>query len=139
MVMSPSARLHQLWHYHTHLKPNPGSEQPRRTVQAARRNEYHSDDTGLKVTNSGPQTNGDNNMDFSLTQNPNTENVTKDLPPFKTAAAKDENMSDKPAAAAANAENNNDKTDKKNVAGKQEDAHHTDTEVNTKDTNTKTD
>jgi uncharacterized protein (DUF2147 family) len=82
-------------------------------------------------------------MDFSLTQNPNAENVTKDLPPFKTAAAKDE---DKPAAAAANAanaanaeNNNDDKTDTKNVAGNQEDVHHTDTEVNTKDTNTKTD
>jgi hypothetical protein len=68
-------------------------------------------------------------MDFSLTQNPNTEIVTKDLPPFLTAAAKDDDLS----AAAANTGNNNGNKDISNVAGKQVVDHHTDTdtEVNT--------
>jgi hypothetical protein len=76
-------------------------EQPRRTIQAARRNEYHSDDTGFKAATHGSQTSVDNNMDLSFSANPNTENATKDLLPLNTAATKDENKTDMPKVATA--------------------------------------
>jgi hypothetical protein len=78
--------------------------------------------------------NNENNMDFSLTQNPDTESATNDLPPFHTAAAKakDDVMSDKPKlAASAITDNGNDNKDTSNVAGKQVTAHPNGTEVST--------